>query len=70
VQFAIGSVLSLIFWATGFVKPPKLDAKLVGTCSSLRTQCQGAPMLLVHGLDSAVKVQQQQEQQQGTGSSG
>lgn len=31
LQFAIGSVLSLIFWATGFVKPPKLDAKLVST---------------------------------------
>lgn len=29
LQFAIGSVLSLIFWATGFVKPPKLDARLV-----------------------------------------
>lgn len=29
LQFAIGSVLSIIFWTTGFVKPPKLDAKLV-----------------------------------------
>lgn len=29
VQFAIGSVLSIIFWTTGLVKPPKLDAKLV-----------------------------------------
>lgn len=29
LQFAIGSVLSIIFWTTGLVKPPKLDAKLV-----------------------------------------
>jgi hypothetical protein len=29
LQFAIGSVLSIIFWTTGIVKPPQLDAKLV-----------------------------------------
>jgi hypothetical protein len=37
LQFAIGSVLSLIFWATGFVKPPKLDARLVSSSKHLHT---------------------------------
>jgi hypothetical protein len=36
LQFAIGSVLSLIFWAIGFVKPPKLDARLVSGSQDLR----------------------------------
>lgn len=56
VQFAIGSVLSLIFWATGFVKPPKLDAKLVGTGSKFCAQWQATPaVLLAHVLRSTAK---------------
>jgi hypothetical protein len=30
LQFAIGTCLSLLFWATGITKLPKFDASLVG----------------------------------------
>lgn len=29
IQFLIGSVISVMLWVTGAVKPPKLDAKMV-----------------------------------------
>lgn len=45
IQFAIGSVLSLVFWATGIVKRPQLDAKTIASVY---------PLAIIHVLGNVL----------------